>query len=324
MTIDKIRNKKILYITTKNIDYIRINQEIRLLCNSNNYVNCIYSDYNCYIIKIIQIYFKLLITKMKKYDIVFVGFAPQLILPFWKWKFKSQHIIVDFFISLQDTLVYDRKIIRNKSIIAKVLLYLDKMTLQTANHILADTQAHGSYFVMKLGALQNKIEVLYLEANTSIYYPRAQEKKENLKNKFVVLYFGSMLPLQGVEIILDAVARFKNDNRFHFQIIGPICNKHERPIADNIEYIDWLSQEKLAIYITNADLCLAGHFSGDIEKAKRTIPGKAYIYEAMGKTMVLGENIANHELFEEDAKHYFVKMGDSEAVSNIILKLQTK
>ena len=46
---------------------------------------------------------------------------------------------------------------------------------------------------------------------------------------------------------------------------------------------DWLPQEKLAEYIDMADLCLAGHFNAAVEKASRTIPGKAYIYQAMGK-----------------------------------------
>ena len=89
-------------------------------------------------------------------------------------------------------------------------------------------------------------------------------------------------------------------------------------MADNIEYIRWLTQEQLAEYIARADLCLAGHFNADIEKASRTIPGKAYIYHAMQKPMILGDNPANHELFDSDSDTIFVKMGSAEALSEAI------
>ena len=98
-------------------------------------------------------------------------------------------------------------------------------------------------------------------------------------NKYVVLYFGSVLPLQGVDVVLDAIKLLKNEKDIFFQVIGPISKKYSKPVQDNVEYIDWLEQKELAEYIANADLCLAGHFNGEIDKAKRTIPGKAYILD---------------------------------------------
>ena len=55
-----------------------------------------------------------------------------------------------------------------------------------------------------------------------------------------------------------------------------------------------------------------------IEKAKRTIPGKAYIYEAMQKKMILGDGCANRELYHEDERHFFVEMGNAEALANTV------
>ena len=110
---------------------------------------------------------------------------------------------------------------------------------------------------------------------------------------------------------------------FYFFFIGPIADEKLtalRPIADNITYIDWLSQEELADYIALSDLCLAGHFNASIKKACRTIPGKAYIYSAMGKAMILGDNAANHEIFEEDDRVSFVEMGNERALANEIMR----
>ena len=80
---------------------------------------------------------------------------------------------------------------------------------------------------------------------------------------------------------------------------------------------------EIAEKIAQADLCLGGHFNDSIMKAKRTIAGKTYIYRAMKKPMILGENAANHELFSSGDKDvYFVKMGDSAALAELILKIR--
>ena len=55
---------------------------------------------------------------------------------------------------------------------------------------------------------------------------------------------------------------------------------------------------------------------------KRQIPGKAYLYHAVGKPMILGENLANHELFSEQEKGiYFVEMGSGEKMAEKIKKI---
>jgi glycosyltransferase involved in cell wall biosynthesis len=160
------------------------------------------------------------------------------------------------------------------------------------------------------------MHTLYLEADKSIYHPLDIERPDKYKDKFIVLYFGSVLPLQGVDIVLDAAKRLKSVSDLHFIFVGPIKNGG---VPENVEHIEWLPQNELAKYISYADLCLAGHFSGSIKKARRTIPGKAYIYQAMEKPMILGDNLANHELFKDGDMFCFVKMGDGEALANAIL-----
>ena len=121
-------------------------------------------------------------------------------------------------------------------------------------------------------------------------------------------------------MILKAIELLKDRNDIYFYMIGPMGENIRKPDTQNAAYIKWLSQEKLAEKISEADLCLAGHFDGTIAKAKRTIPGKAYIYEAMEKPMILGDNKATRELYsEQDGKSYFVEMGNAEALAERIL-----
>lgn len=320
---DLFVGKKVLFVTTKNIDYIRNSQEIRLIEENAKSVDKVYSNKLGYSGRIMEVWIKLWKYKIKEVDVIFVGFAPQLVLPFFYRKMKNKIIVIDFFISMYDTLIHDRKRFPDKGIISKICHYLDYKTLEKAEYAITDTKADAQYFIEEFACDANKFETLYLEADPSIYYPREQHKRLDLKGKFVVLYFGSVLPLQGVDVVLDAIRLLKEERDIYFQMIGPIPSKYKKPIQSNVEYIDWLSQEELAAYIANADLCLAGHFSGEINKAKRTIPGKAYIYDAMKKKIVFGENEANHEKYKNDQKiYYYVPQGRADVLRDRIKEIK--
>ncbi len=315
---DEAEGEKVLFITTRELTYIRNAQEIDLLQNSASELKIIGSDRKSYIIRLIKVYFDLIKIKSGKYDIIFIGFAPQLVLPFWKFKFRKNCIWVDFFISMYDTFVCDRKKFKENSFVSDLLKKIDRQTLRLADKIFSDTNVHGEYFRDELGADAAKLQTLYLEADKKIYYPRESDRPADLEGKFIVLYFGSVLPLQGVDIVLEAYDLLKEDDRFYFYMIGPVGASYRKPESKNIEYIDWLSQEDLADYIARADLCLAGHFSSSIAKADRTIPGKAYIFEAMKKPMILGDTAANHELFTASDDIIFVKPGAADRLASAI------
>lgn len=324
LTENKLEGKNVLFITTKNFDYIRNSQEIRLIRERSNAFDVIYSSNKNYILRILQVWNKITRKKIRDCDIVFLGFEPQFVLPFVGYKMKNKEIVIDCFISVYDTLVNDRKKIKAGGLMAKFCHWLDKKTISMANTIITDTKAHAEYFHSEFGGEKDRFETLYLEADESIYYPREQKKPEKLVDKYIVLYFGSILPLQGVDVVLDSLKNFENEKDIFFEIIGPVPKKYNKPEQANVCYYEWLSQNELSEHIAYADLCLAGHFSADIDKAWRTIPGKAYIYEMMGKKMILGDGAANHELFESDEKHSFVERGSSMALANEIRRIKSE
>lgn len=313
-----IRGKRILYIATKNSDYLRLTQEIRMLREQGNTVDVIASSSRSYPRRLLYVWRRLLTVSMKKYDMSFVGFAPQLVLPLFGRKLRKKPLAVDFFISMYDTLCFDRKKFRPKSLAGKLLKRTDRKTLARADLAVCDTRAHRDYFCREFGFPQEKTDVLYLEADSSIYYPRETAAHED----FTVLYFGSILPLQGVDVILKAIDILRDEKGLRFIVVGPLGENVSRTGEAITEYIEWLTQDKLAEKIAGADLCLAGHFNGSIAKAKRTIPGKAYIYRSMGKPMILGDGPANHELYKEGGGIYFCPMSDPEALAALILKIK--
>lgn len=303
----QIKGKRVLFITTKNLDYLRNVQELALLRGAASEVVVIGSADKSYAKRMLVVYASLLKTNCKAFDCVFCGFAPQLVYPLL-WVKKPRFLVMDFFISCYDTLAFDRKKVRPQSLAGRALKWLDAKTLALADLVIGDTRAHCDYFSTEFSCPNERFEVLYLKADTSIYYPRPMQPNA----KKTVLYFGSILPLQGVEVILQAIPMLPE---IQFVMVGPLDEK-AAVAYPNVEYIPWLSQEALAEQIAAADLCLAGHFHATIAKARRTIPGKAYIYEAMQKPMILGDNPANRERYtgQEDGI-YFVEMGSASALA---------
>lgn len=317
---DKIVGKDILFVSTKSREYIRNQQEIKLLkSNAKSYHEAVFSD-RSYFMRVLKVYFACMRGIWKQADTIYVGFAPQLVLPFLKRWMREKYIVIDFFISFFDTFVSDRKYFKEGSLAADILFWLDKCTLERCHYIIVDTQADRRYFSKTFRVPLNKMEVMYLEADSSIY------NIQKYKDKMLVLYFGSILPLQGVDVVLEAARMLRGYTDIGFIIIGPLKRRDsfEQGRYPNVVFYKWLPQEKLAEQIANADLCIAGHFSKGIEKAKRTIPGKAYIYEAMKKPMILGDNEANRELFQEDSMHFYVEMGNASALAKKIVEITRK
>lgn len=130
-----IKNKRVLFITTKNPDYIRNTQEIAFLEEHASFYTVIASTHTSYPKRLLSIYRRLLTVPMNEYDTVFLGFAPQLVLPLFAWKFKSVDIVEDFFISMYDTLCCDRCKFRPDSYIGNLLHKIDRLTLSRADAV---------------------------------------------------------------------------------------------------------------------------------------------------------------------------------------------
>ena len=317
-----LSGKRVLFITTHRIDYIRNTQHIEEMKRQGASVRCLYSGTGNHILSAAKIFFTLLFSSLSDVDVVVVSYMCQLVTPFLNRKLRKKVLIVDFFISLYDSMVNDRKMLGPFNPLARLIKRLDISSVRYADQIIVDTKAHGEYFRKAFGMKKEKMEVVYLNADTSIYYPRPQKKPAEWKDRFLVVYFGTVIPLQGFDIVLDAVRRLKDRKDIHFYLIGPVEKRYKKVMSDTVTYADWVSQERLAELIAMADLCLAGHFNGQIMKARRTIPGKAYIYEAMEKPMILGDSPANHERYGEGQPGiYFVPMGDAGKLAEKIAKL---
>ena len=329
--LENIVSKRVLFITPSHVDYIRNRQEINVLQKSAQHLDIIApEDISSVsptgIMRILRINSRVAVANLNKYDIIFVGGIPQLIVPFVQWRSRKKVLIIDFFISIYDTLVHDRQVLSQSNPLSRLLEKLDRNALMVADHVIVDTREHAAYFSRMFGVDFDKMTVVYLEADKQIYFPRNVTRPNDLEDKFVVFFFGAMNPLQGAEVILESARMLEEHRNIVFIVIGPyekIRNFERYSELKNVRFAArWLPQAEIADFIAMSDVCLAGHFNAGVAKAARVIPGKAYSYLAMNKPVIFGDNAANKELFSADTKNvHFVKMGDPKAMADKILEL---
>lgn len=306
---------KILYISTYKPDYTRTESLLELF--QRNKINCkivLTGKSKWRHLKAVLA----LLKHQKRYDLIFVGFRGQEILPFIRL-FTKKPIMFDAFISVYDTLCFDRKIFRPNSLIGKFLRWYDTYLCKISSQVLVDTKAHANYFRKEFGA--KNVDWLYVGCNKKLFRP-IKIKKD--KDKFIVFWYGTANPLQGIDTMLKAAKILEKNNEVHLRMVGPVRKKYARLInrlnLKNVEFIDYIPYKQLPIEIAKADVCLGGHFSS-ISKAQRVIAGKVFQFLACGKQIILSDNPANRELFNDERLVSFVKQNNENALANKIMEI---
>lgn len=310
---------KILFLCGREDTYIRNKVLLDALSKQAEVIN-ISSNSKNYFIRYLKIILKF-ISLRKNYDLIFIGFYGQPLVIIAKL-LSRKPIIFDAFISTYQTLCFDRKKFKPNSLVGRLAFFVDKYSCQFADKIVLDTNAHINYFVKTFALNKDKFHRIFVGTDETVFYPR---KGQTNNEKRVVFFYSEYQPLHGVEYIVKA-AKLLKDTGIIFKLVGKGKEKvriekiaNEQNIQ-NVEFIDWIQYKQLPNEIAKADLCIGGHL-GTTEKAQLVIPGKTFQFIAMKKPTIIGQTIANRELFEKIDKPYYVEVGNSHALSTKVKKL---
>ncbi len=236
-------------------------------------------------------------TKCKKDVYILFPFSKN---QFFKNFLKRDKIVNDFFISNYDTYVYDRQKISKYNPRAWWKYFQDFINFRFSKYILSDTQAHFDYWEKLFGKYSGKHFVLPVLADKDIYFPT----KEQEENKVVeVLFYGSFIPLHGIDVILKAFKILEDqDIVFKAKIIGngqmfksmqSLYNSLElKQVSMDGKLID---EKKLANEIRKTNIVL-GVF-GNSTKAHSVVPNKVYQALACAKPLITMQSDAIDEFF---------------------------
>lgn len=265
--------------------------------------------------------------RLPHHDMVVVTYMGQFDVLILKMFAELRRIPIcwDVFLSLYDTVVIDRKVIRKKSLMAKLLYTIEWLSNRAANLIFLDTKTHAKYFEKLYKLPQNSVGCVYVGAELEVFKEIKSDKIK--KNGFIVLFYGQFIPLHGIETIVYAAKRLEDAGKgIKFVIIGKGQEKERIDALIKklgimcIHRIPWVPFEKLVYYIQNADICL-GIF-GDSGKATRVIPNKVYQIIAAGKPLITGDTPAVREILQEEPLLKFIQLGNPVALASEIQKMK--
>ena len=259
------------------------------------------------------------------FDVLFCGFPSHWDVPLARLAslVKGVPVVFDAFLSLYDSMVYDRGLVAEGSLTALKLYSWDKVACALSDVVLLDTYQHIRYFVETFREPLEKFRRVWIGADDDVFYPRKAKREEGV---FKVFFHGSFIPLQGVHHIVKAAKLLKEERDVLFELVGKGQTFNEAlKLAqslglNNLRFLGWVDYHELPNYLARADVCL-GIF-GDTAKARRVIPNKVYEALAMAKPVVTGDTPAAREALTHGVNAWLCKMSDPRAIAEAVLVLK--
>ncbi len=230
--------------------------------------------------------------------------------------YRGVPIVYDVYIPLYDAIVCDRKFLREGGLAARALHWFEGSVCRNADLCLIDTCAHCDYLADEFRLPRAKLDRVFVGSN-DLLFPAAGPIAPG--PPFIVLQFGTFIPLHGLDVILRAARLLEAEAAIKFVIVGggqlegEIKSLAAQLKLKNVEFRDFVPVEELHRVIAASHLCL-GIF-GSTEKARRVIPSKAFDTVAVGRAIISGETPAMLEAFAHERDAYFVRLQDPEALA---------
>lgn len=259
----------------------------------------------------------------KNPDVYILGFRGYEVYFIVRLITAGKPLIFDEFINANMWLVEEHKKIKKDSFLGKLVKLILKYQLILSQAVLTDTQDHADYSAETYGLEINKFVPLYVGANEKIFKAKIKPIKD--KPKYRILFYGNMLPLHGVDVIIEAFSKLK-DLPIELVIIGSSKNditqkKLEKQISElndtDIIYKKWVPYNELANYIDQADICLGGPF-GDTLQSRLVITGKTFQFLAMSKLVVVADSSPHSKLFKDKINCIKVEQGSASSLCSAI------
>lgn len=239
------------------------------------------------------------------HDVVVVPYLGQFdVLVLWLFaRLKGKPVVWDMFISLYDTVVNDRKMLAKWSPVAAVLKSVEWLGCRAATRVMLDTKAHARYIARLFSLPDGRTDAVPVGAETA-EFPRQPPPMPH-DGPTRLLFYGQLIPLHGIEIILQAA--LSDRGRDHaWRIIGKGQQSVlvERRLADaqapHISRDEWVPYATLVEEIAQADICL-GIF-GPSEKAASVVPNKVYQCLSAGRFVITRKSPAMIEAFPAEGR----------------------
>ena len=260
------------------------------------------------------------------FDVLIVGFPAHADVPLGRLvcALRRRPLIFDPLVSLYDSAVWDRQLVGHNSLRAGELFLADALGCWLSDLVLLDTQANIGYFSKTFKVSAGKFRRVWVGADDEVMRPRCGAR---LFERFTVFFYGSFIPLHGVEYIVEAADVLeRRGETIDVLVVGSgqtystvLQIARERGVR-SVRFAGRVGYEALGELMCASDICL-GIF-GRTPKAFRVIPNKVFDAIAVARPVITADTPAVREAFRHGENIFLVRPGDGEALAEAILALK--
>lgn len=222
----------------------------------------------------------------------------------------NKKIMTDFYYSKYDASVNDWKNTEKDSVRAKKLKKVERKLLTDSTDVIFLNTAEAIYYSSVLGVelknIHHTIAPLCIDEKEEVQLNYFNGSKDELS----VCWWGSYIPVQGIEKILDAMRVLKSKKcKVHLYVFGDSSDRAApyKSLIKKLDIDDYVTMMndftfkngKLGKFLVDHCDLVLGNF-GDSSKSKNVIANKIIDGAAMKAPVLTGESIAPQEFFPED------------------------
>ncbi|MBW2702269.1 MAG: glycosyltransferase family 4 protein [Deltaproteobacteria bacterium] len=194
-----------------------------------------------------------------------------------------------------------------------------------ADLVLAGSEPIRNHLLAR-GVSAAKIHLMQPSLNTKPFEKVAQQAGQ----PGTILYLGSLLPWQGVENLLEAMASLPRQIRTRLMLISPtsepwLSQVQERiqayGLKRSVEFVEPVEFEKLPELLAKAQVCVAPTINHEHNRTAPGLPHKVLVYMAARRPILAAHHPALNELLRHGEHALLHPPGDIGALASNLQKL---
>lgn len=276
--------------------------------------------------RVLQAYWRLWqnYRRVGHYDVMLIGYPGQFDTFLGRaltW-LRGRPLALDVLMSLH-LIAEERGLTRRSPFTGRLIYWLERLGLKLPNLLIADTLEYRDYYCQKYGLDPARFQLVPLGVDDSIFQPKPHLKPP--EECFRVIYYGTFIPLHGVETVLRAAAALKEHPNIRFDFYGEGQElSRMRTLADelqldNVLFHGWLDSALLPAEIAKSHICL-GVF-GTTKQSLCTIQNKIWEGMMMQRPVITGDAPTVRATLEHKKQVYLVERANPRALAQGILEL---